>query len=125
TIQNINQSTATRFARFTHNYQQLVDKIVHNMNNNIATVIIDFCAMADNINKVTCLVLSLESSDPDPMIVTAIDYVNSEKWDATESDHITGFYPNSIKTDPAVITEYNRLSTFYNNGLGNFIQRLS
>ncbi|CAG8728546.1 9016_t:CDS:1, partial [Gigaspora margarita] len=41
--------------------------------------LVGFHAIADNINKITCLALLLESNDPDPMIVTAIDYVNSKK----------------------------------------------
>ena len=38
-MQDITQSTSTRFIKFSHNYQQQIDKIIHSMQQDIATII--------------------------------------------------------------------------------------
>ncbi|CAG8776988.1 24638_t:CDS:2, partial [Cetraspora pellucida] len=64
--------------------QIINDKIKNPSSRSIidTTHIVGSCAMADNINKLTCLALPLKPDDPEPIISTAIDHINCEEWDA-------------------------------------------
>ena len=52
-------------------------------------------------------------------------YVALSRAPSWNSLDITSFDSSYIKTDPAVITEYERLTSLYNNGLRNFLQQFS
>jgi len=52
-------------------------------------------------------------------------YVALSRAPSWSSLDITSFNPAYIKSDPAVINEYEQLISLYNNGLNNFIQRFS
>ncbi|CAG8798100.1 19007_t:CDS:2, partial [Gigaspora rosea] len=76
-----------------------------------------FHAIADNINRLTCLLLPRELDDYVPIIATAIDYINNQEYNAEENDYISIFDPNFVKTDPEVITEYDCLILLNNANL--------
>ncbi|CAG8447118.1 15142_t:CDS:2 [Dentiscutata erythropus] len=67
------------------------------------THLVGFRAMANNINKLACLTLPQDPENPEPIISIAIDHINNQECDAIDNDRNFSY----IKTDPAVITEYN------------------
>ncbi|CAG8796535.1 24266_t:CDS:1, partial [Dentiscutata erythropus] len=42
--------------------------------------------MADNINKLACLTLPQEPEYPDPIISTAVDYINDQEYNTLDND---------------------------------------
>ncbi|CAG8675456.1 40768_t:CDS:2 [Gigaspora margarita] len=104
----IAQSALARITRFSHNYQLQIDRIIHSMQHNIATIIRNQLNTLMSSPLLTSRYSILETQtdqyaafkiltsvwrhvapeDPDPIISTAVDYINSQEWDAVDNNRL-------------------------------------